>query len=135
MTTRISLILLACATLWLPPVFADDARVYIIAPADGAVVKSPVTVVFGLSGGFGVAPAGVAQQKTGHHHLLIDTDLPDLSHPIPNDEQHRHFGGGQTETTIELSPGQHTLQLLLGDFAHIPHDPPLLSERITITVE
>lgn len=112
----------------------QSAELYFVAPADGAVVTNPVTVVFGLRG-FGVAPAGVAKDNTGHHHLLIDTQLEDMSAPIPNDAEHRHFGGGQTETTIELAPGQHTLQLVLGNFAHIPHNPPIVSERITITVE
>lgn len=112
----------------------DSASLYFVSPADGDVVTNPVTVVFGLRG-FGVAPAGVAQDNTGHHHLLIDTELEDMSAPIPNDAGHRHFGGGQTETTVELTPGQHTLQLVLGNFAHIPHNPPLVSERITITVE
>lgn len=112
----------------------QSAELYFVAPADGAVVTNPVTVVFGLRG-FGVAPAGVAQDNTGHHHLLIDTQLEDMSAPIPNDARHRHFGGGQTETTVELAPGQHTLQLVLGNFAHIPHNPPIVSEPITITVE
>ena len=83
----------------------------------------------------GVAPAGVNLEKTGHHHLIIDADLPDLDKPVPADDHYRHFGGGQTEVTLELAPGQHTLQLLLGDFVHIPHDPPVKSERITITVK
>lgn len=109
------------------------AMAYIIEPADGAVVESPVRIVFGLKGA-GVAPAGVEREGAGHHHLLIDTDLPDLDLPVPNDEQHRHFGGGQTEAVIELSPGTHTLQLLLGDERHIPHEPPILSEPITIEV-
>ena len=113
----------------------EDATAYIVSPQDGAVVANPITVVFGLKSPYGVAPAGVAKDNTGHHHLLIDTGLPDLKAPIPKDENHRHFGGGQTEVEIELSPGQHTLQLLLGDFAHIPHDPPVISNRITITVE
>jgi len=108
---------------------------YIVSPADGAVVSSPVTVVFGLKNPYGVAPAGVAKDKTGHHHLLIDTELPDLNSPIPKDENHLHFGGGQTETTIELAPGRHTLQLLLGDAVHMPHDPPIVSAPITITVQ
>jgi len=112
----------------------DEPRLYLVSPTDGATVKNPVTVVFGLTG-YGVAPAGVAKDMTGHHHLLVDIDLPDLSVPIPNDENHRHFGGGQTEVTLELDPGEHTLQLLLGNFAHIPHDPPVISDRITITVE
>lgn len=109
-------------------------KLYFISPQNGAVVSGPVTVQFGLTG-FGVAPAGIKQAHTGHHHLLIDTDLPPMNLPVPSDANHLHFGGGQTETTIELPPGEHTLQLLLGDFSHIPHDPPLLSERITITVE
>ncbi len=113
----------------------ETARAYIISPQDGAVVSSPVTVVFGLEG-MGVAPAGVDAANTGHHHLLIDVeDLPALDQPIPADDQHRHFGGGQTQTTIELSPGTHTLQLLLGDRLHLPHGKPVLSEKITITVE
>jgi len=112
-----------------------DAKVYIISPQDGATVTNPVMVRFGLSG-MGVAPAGTAKEHTGHHHLLIDLEeLPDLDKPVPADEQHRHFGGGQTEIELELSPGRHTLQLILGDMAHIPHDPPVISEKITITVE
>ena len=84
----------------------------------------------------GVAPAGVERPDTGHHHLLIDVDtLPAAGMPIPTDDKHRHFGGGQTETTLELAPGRHTLQLLLADHAHTPHNPPVVSERITITVE
>jgi hypothetical protein len=114
----------------------EGAKVYFISPEDGATVSSPVTVRFGLEG-MGVAPAGVEQEKTGHHHLLIDTRLSDdmLGQPIPADDQHRHFGGGQTETAVELSPGEHTLQLVLGDWSHIPHDPPVMSAPITITVE
>lgn len=111
-----------------------DAELYLIAPADGATVSSPVTVRFGLRG-MGVAPAGVATPATGHHHLIIDADLPPAGAPIPNDERHRHFGGGQTEVTLPLAPGRHTLQLVLGDKDHVPHDPPLVSQRITITVE
>ncbi|GJL83568.1 MAG: rod shape-determining protein RodA [marine bacterium B5-7] len=107
---------------------------YIITPVNGATVSSPVTVRFGLSG-MGVAPAGTQKDNTGHHHLIIDADLPDLDQPIPSDENYRHFGGGQTETSVELTPGEHTLQLLLGDFSHIPHNPPVVSEKITITVE
>lgn len=117
--------------------FASSAlagEVYFIHPEDGATVTSPVTVQFGLRN-MGVAPAGIDLDNTGHHHLLINTDLPPLDQPIPADDHHVHFGGGQTETMIELSPGEHTLQLLLGDFLHIPHDPPIMSERITITVE
>jgi len=112
----------------------EGASVYIISPRDGDVVASPVTVRFGLKG-MGVAPAGVEAQGTGHHHLLIDAEVPNSGLPIPADDNHRHFGKGQTEATIELAPGQHTLQLLLGDHLHIPHAPPVVSERITITVE
>ena len=111
----------------------QDARLYFIAPQDGAVVESPVKVVFGLQG-MGVAPAGVERDATGHHHLLIDTGLPELDKPIPSDKHHRHFGGGQTEAEIELEPGEHTLQLILGDHQHIPHNPPVVSKKITITV-
>ena len=111
----------------------STAEVYFIMPEDGATVTSPARIVFGLRG-MGVAPAGVERSNTGHHHLLIDTGLPASDQPIPADQNHVHFGGGQTETTIELAPGTHTLQLLLGDQLHIPHDPPVLSERITINV-
>ena len=111
----------------------EGATAYFIEPADGAVVSSPVRVVFGLSG-FGVAPAGIVRADAGHHHLLVDTGLPALDQPIPSDDNHRHFGAGQTETTIELEPGSHTLQLLLGDALHIPHEPPIRSEQITIEV-
>jgi len=110
------------------------AEVYLIAPTDGAVVAAEVTVRFGLKG-MGIAPAGTAVANTGHHHLLIDTPLPALDQPIPADARHVHFGKGQTETTITLSPGQHTLQLLLGDQNHVPHDPPLASAVVTITVK
>lgn len=115
----------------------EGARVYFITPSEGETVKGDVHVRFGLSG-VGVAPAGVEKAGTGHHHLLIDTDLPEgeaLDSPIPSDAQHRHFGGGQTEAVVALPPGEHHLQLLLGDHNHIPHNPPLHSERITITVE
>jgi hypothetical protein len=110
-------------------------NVYIISPNDGDTVSNPVTVRFGLEG-MGVAPAGVDKANTGHHHLLIDQpDLPPLDAPIPADEHHIHFGGGQTEATIDLDPGEHTLQLLLGDMNHIPHEPEVVSEKITVTVE
>ncbi len=114
---------------------ADEPAAYIIAPTDGATVKNPVSVVFGLRNPWGVAPAGTKLDNTGHHHLLIDAPLPDLTQAVPKDDQHRHFGGGQTETTVTLAPGKHTLQLLLGDFAHVPHQPPVASKAITITVE
>ena len=111
------------------------ATVYIISPADGAVVKSPVKVQFGLKG-MGIAPAGVAFENSGHHHLLVDTDPPaDLSQPLPTSEHVLHFGKGQTETELKLAPGKHTLQLLLGDQLHVPHDPPVMSKKITIEVK
>lgn len=110
------------------------ASAYIISPAAGEQVTSPVRVRFGLQG-IGVAPAGVQAPNTGHHHLLIDVaEMPSVSQPLPATEQIVHFGGGQTETTIELAPGTHTLQLVLGDHLHIPHNPPVRSQRITINV-
>lgn len=111
----------------------QGATAYIISPADGDTVTNPVRIVFGLKG-MGVAPAGVAREDAGHHHLLIDTDPPAFDTPIPADDRHVHFGLGQTETTLTLSPGEHRLQLLLGDELHVPHEPPLLSEPITIQV-
>jgi hypothetical protein len=110
------------------------AKVFIIEPKDGATVKSPVTVKFGIEG-MEVAPAGTDKPHTGHHHLLIDTTVTDFSEAIPKDETHVHYGKGQTEATIELKPGKHTLQLLLGDKNHIPHDPPVKSDVVTVTVE
>lgn len=111
-----------------------DAEVYFISPQDGEVVSSPVTVRFGAKG-IGVAPAGVDTANTGHHHLIIDTELPPLDQPIPKDDKHRHFGAGQTEIALDLPSGTHTLQLLLGDKNHVPHDPALRSKKITITVK
>lgn len=118
------------------------AKTYFVNLEDGATVTSPVTVIFGLSG-MGVAPAGTEKESTGHHHLLVDRPplgkgeegAAELDANLPSDDHHRHFGGGQTETTLELTPGEHTLQLVLGDQNHIPHDPPVVSEVITITVE
>jgi len=111
------------------------AEVYIISPQDGATVSQTFTVRFGLKG-MGVAPAGVTHENTGHHHLLIDVKaLPVAGQPIPKDEQHVHFGGGQTETTVTLKPGTHTLQLELGDLNHIPFDPPLVSKIVTVHVK
>ncbi len=113
----------------------QGAQVYFIAPTDGQNVTQTFKVKFGLSG-MGVAPAGTNREKTGHHHLLIDTDtLPNMSQPLPATDKIKHFGGGQTETELSLPPGQHTLQLLLGNYAHVPHDKPVLSEKITITVK
>jgi hypothetical protein len=111
------------------------AEVYIISPTNGATVKSPVRVQFGLKG-MGIAPAGVAFEGSGHHHLLIDSDPPaDLSQPLPTSEHVVHFGKGQTETEIKLAPGKHTLQLVLGDQNHVPHNPPVISKKITIEVK
>jgi hypothetical protein len=110
------------------------AEVYFIAPLDGATLSGPVTVKFGLKG-MGIAPAGIVFDNSGHHHLIIDADLPPVGAPIPTDAQHVHFGKGQSETVIELKPGKHTLQLLLGDFAHTPHDPVVASKKITVTVK
>jgi Domain of unknown function (DUF4399) len=118
-----------------PLVHAKDELAYIISPHDGETLKNPVLVQFGLKNPWGVAPAGTKLDATGHHHLLIDAPLPDLTKAVPKDDQHRHFGGGQTETTLTLPPGKHTLQLLLGDFAHVPHSPPVMSKPITITVK
>jgi hypothetical protein len=112
----------------------EGARVYFITPQDGETLTSPVIVRFGLSG-MGVAPAGVEKDKTGHHHLIVDAELPSMDEAVPSDENHRHFGGGQTEFSIELTPGSHSLQLLLGDWSHIPHNAPVVSERITIQVQ
>ena len=110
------------------------AKVYFIEPANGAVISGPVTVKFGLSG-MGVAPAGVEQKNTGHHHILVNQKLEDPRGPIPADDKHRHFGAGQTETTLTLPAGTHTLQLVLGDHNHIPHNPMIASDVITITVK
>jgi hypothetical protein len=113
---------------------APGASVFFITPKDGDTVSSPVTVEFGIEG-MTVAPAGVNEQYTGHHHLLVDTGLPPLGQPVPADANHIHFGDGSTSTELTLDPGQHTLLLLLGDHLHIPHEPPVSSPTITITVE
>jgi Domain of unknown function (DUF4399) len=113
----------------------DNATVYIQTPKDGETVSSPVTVRFGLKG-IGVAPAGVNQPNTGHHHLLIDVATPpDFNAALPVTENIKHFGGGQTETELTLPAGKHTLQLVLGDYLHIPHEKPIVSQKITITVK
>ena len=135
MKTVLSLIILS---LFASPLIAVDglpktpspkgAKVYIISPRDGATVKSPVRVRFGLIG-MGVAPAGVDVPDTGHHHLIIDLDeLPSLDLPLPATDNVKHFGKGQTEAKIELSPGKHTLQLVLGDKIHLPHSPAVISK-------
>lgn len=128
------LLLAACALAFMPLAHATEPSVYFIEPVDDAIVTSPVTVKFGLKN-FGVAPAGIERDKTGHHHLIIDAPLPDLKLPVPADANHIHFGGGQTETTLELKPGKHTLQLLMGNHLHIPHATPVKSDVITITVK
>lgn len=115
---------------------AEGAQVYFISPADGDTVSTTLTVRFGLKG-MGVAPAGTQRKHTGHHHLLInlDVDSLDMTQPLPATEQIMHFGGGQTEAQLQLPAGHHSLQLLLGNHAHVPHDQPVLSEKIHITVE
>ncbi len=132
----------ALAVAIAPAAFADQtpsvdgAEVYFVNLRDGDVVSNPVTIVFGLRG-MGVAPANYPDiPDTGHHHLLINATLEGeaLTQPIPADDNHVHFGGGQTEATLELPAGTHTLQLVLGDWTHIPHDPPVVSEVITVTV-
>lgn len=139
---KLPLLALACL-LAVPPSLAGDlprspspadVELYFITPIDGETVSGPVTVRFGLRG-MGVAPAGLQMDETGHHHLLVDVEDLDVTRPIPADDRHLHFGKGQTETVLELPPGSHTLQLVLGDHLHMPHDPPVVSERITITVK
>jgi len=115
---------------------AEGAKVYFITPSNGQLVGEEFNVKFGLSG-MGVAPAGNNVEHTGHHHLLINTDIStiDLTRPLPSSDQVKHFGGGQTEAILKLPKGTHTLQLLLGNYAHVPHDKPVMSEKITITIE
>lgn len=110
------------------------AKVFFIEPMNGAAVSSPVTVTFGIEG-MEIVPAGTERPDSGHHHVLVDTKLADIASPIPADDNHIHLGKGQSEATLELEPGQHTLQLVLGDANHIPHAPPVQSEVITITVK
>jgi hypothetical protein len=111
------------------------AKAYIISPKNGRTVGKKFTVRFGLKG-MGVAPATIDKENTGHHHLLIDVDkLPNLNLPLAATDNIRHFGGGQTEVTLELPPGKHTLQLVLGDWIHLAHDPPVISKKITVTVK
>jgi hypothetical protein len=142
MIRRIQATILLTFAMLAGPVWAElpatpappGAAVYFITPKDGEQIRGPVTVRFGLKG-MGVAPAGTVKETTGHHHLLVDWDQPPApGQPIPSDAHHRHFGNGQTETTLELPPGRHTLQLLMGDANHVPHQPPVLSERVTIEV-
>ena len=128
------LISLAPATAQTPS--PAGAGVYFINLIDGDTLSSPFKVQFGLVG-MGVAPAGVEKPNTGHHHLIIDTTLSadELKAPIPADAQHLHFGGGQTEAMVTLPPGQHTLQLVLGDWSHVTHVPPVMSPVIKVTVK
>lgn len=129
-----ALLLAATASAQLPRTpSAPGTEVYIQDPQDGATVPTTFTVRFGLRG-MGVAPAGIDHPNTGHHHLLINTELPSSDLPLPTTDSIRHFGAGQTETELELPPGEHTLQLVLGDYLHIPHDPIVMSEVIRITV-
>ena len=114
-------------------VSAAAPRVYIESPENGALVQSPVEIVFALDG-MVLAPAGTYATNTGHHHLIIDNELPDLGMPIPSDKNHLHFGKAQDRVLLDLEPGLHTLQLLLGDGSHIPHQPPLISEKIEIRI-
>ena len=125
-----------------PLIFAGDTpsvqgtKIYFVNIQDGDVVKSPFLVQFGLSSQMGIAPALVDWPDTGHHHLIINSPTPNPNKAIPSkSENHIHFSGGQTESEVDLPSGQHTLQLVLGDYSHIPHDPPIISEIITITVE
>ena len=114
-------------------VAATVSRVYIESPENGAVVQSPVEIIFALDG-MELAPAGTYGNNTGHHHLIVDNKLPDLGMPIPSDKNHLHFGKAQDRVLLDLEPGLHTLQLLLGDGNHIPHQPPLISEKIEIII-
>ena len=136
-------ILLALAAAVLTPrlAFAErtasppGAEAYIIWPPDGATIPTgKFWVRMGLRN-MGVCPKGINRPNVGHHHVLVDTDLPPLDQPIPSDRNHLHFGAGETEARIELPPGKHTLQLLMGDYNHVPHDPPVYSKKITITVK
>jgi hypothetical protein len=134
---------LAAAALLAAPAFAqstpspEGAELYFVGLEDGATVQGPVTVRFGLAG-MGVAPAGVDVANTGHHHIFLNRapfGAEDVGFGVPADDNHIHFGGGQTEVTLDLPAGTHTLQLVLGDTNHVPHDPPVVSEQISVTVE
>ena len=136
------LALMAAPTLAGETPAPEGAKVYFVNLKDGDTVTGPVKVIFGLSG-MGVAPAGIDKAGTGHHHILIDRPVlgkgedgaDEFDANIPADENHKHFGKGQTETTLKLAPGKHTLQLVVGDKDHIPHNPPIVSSQITITVQ
>ena len=125
------LIFVLCSSL----AFSSENKLYFIEPKDGATVNGPIKIVFGLSG-MGVAPAGIDFPNTGHHHLLVDIEnLPDLTKPIPANKNHIHFGKGQTEVLIDLPKGKRSLQLLLGNYLHVPHKKPVISDKIYIHVE
>jgi hypothetical protein len=133
--------IVAALSLMTPAVSAEQrkpapegAHCYILWPYDGSTVHGAFWLRMGLSNTMGIAPAGVQHANTGHHHVLVDADLPPMDQAIPNDKNHLHFGAGQTEARIDLPPGKHTLQLLLGDENHVPFDPPVMSKKITITV-
>ena len=133
------IIILSCITITLN-VFAhrynnhEETGVFFIAPLTGETVSNPIKIIFGAKG-VNIVPAGVDLPMSGHHHLLVNVDkLPNLNSPIPADSNHLHFGNGQTETEINLPPGKHTLQLLLGNHLHVPHSEPLISDKIEITV-
>ena len=125
------LIFVLCSSL----ASSSEIELYFIEPKNGATVNGPVKIVFGLSG-MGVAPAGIDFPNTGHHHLLVDLEnLPDLNKPIPANKNHIHFGKGQTEAILELPKGKRTLQLLMGNYLHIPHKEPVISDKITIFIK
>ena len=118
------------------PVFSEDCKtgspkVYFISPQDGVSLTSPIKVIFGIEN-FNISPAGIDKCNAGHHHLIIDAEIPDLSMPIPSSKNYIHFGGGQTQTEIELSPGKHTLRLLMGNYAHMPQ---FYSDQIEIEIQ
>jgi hypothetical protein len=134
--------ILAAAALALPLAAAaadrqpspPDAKVYIVWPRDGQVIKGGKFWLRMGASNVGIAPAGVEKANTGHFHVIVDADPPPMDEPIPNNKNYLHFGGGQTEARLELPPGRHTLQLLFGDARHVPQDPPLLSQKIAVTV-
>ena len=132
-TYNIMKILLIISTIFATFSVSANPKVYFINLEDGDRVESPFLIQFGLSG-MGIAPAGTDRSNTGHHHLLINVDDIDLSKPIPSSSNHIHFGGGQTESLVDLMPGNYSMQLVLGDMTHTPHNPPIISQRINITV-
>lgn len=129
-THIISIFLLLIST----PIYTEDSKVFFIQPLNGDTVDHTFEVVFGING-MKLAPAGTYEAKTGHHHLIIDSPLPDLAMPVPATKQYLHFGKAQDRVVISLEPGKHTLQMILGDGSHIPHDPPIYSEIVVIEVK